>query len=548
MDASVLDLAVRYAAYPAAGAILANQLEELFIDGNYLLRGLHRREKRLLHLDALRAVPPRRIAILVPAWKEANVIEQMLEHNLASIDYDPAFYDVFVGTYRNDPETGARVDAVAARHPSVHRVDVPRDGPTSKADCLNCVWRGLLAEEKRQGVKFEILVMQDAEDVIHPLALRLFAKLVPEHGAVQIPVFSFDRRCRDLVAGTYIDEFSEFHLKELAARSAFGGLVPSAGVGTAFEREAFETLAAKRAQHPFDAFNLTEDYDIALRLKLAGKGLHFACHTVECATPAGFGRPDAREEYIATREYFPHGLRASVKQRARWICGIALQAWERFGWPGDAAVRYSLWRDRKGLANGVLVTFAYFLLAYLLLRGAVASWTGQPWSAEAVVPPGSVLERLLFLNLIGLAWRAVWKFHFVRTLYGWRHGLVAIPRLVVANLVVIVATARAARAYVRHRLTGEPLRWAKTQHAFPNAEAITPVPSLTPVPIPGKSPVPVAAPAAAIAVASAAELLHGASQVVRSGHGDPVRPGVAPTLRAPRPPAPAAGPPGVKAS
>jgi bacteriophage N4 adsorption protein B len=501
MDASALDLAVRYAAYPVAGAILANQVEELFLDGNYLFRGLHRRDERRLSADALRAVPTRRIAIFVPAWREDGVIERMLEHNVTSIDYDAGAFEIFCGTYRNDAETRARVDAVAARHPSVHRVDVPRNGPTSKADCLNCIWRGMLAEERRRNVHFEILVLHDAEDVIHPLALRLFAKLVPEHGAVQVPVFSLDRRCRDLVAGTYIDEFAEFHLKELPTREAMGGLVPSAGVGTAFERGAFEALAATRAQQPFDAFNLTEDYDIALRLRLAGKKLHFACHTVESPSgPEGFGRPGAGEEFIATREYFPHPLGAAVRQRGRWICGIALQAWERFGWPGDAAVRYSLWRDRKGLANGLLVAFAYFLVTYLLARWAFSAWTGHPWSSTAVIPPGSVLEWLLFVNLLGLCWRAAWKFAFVRTLYGWRHGLLALPRLVIGNFVVIAATARAVRAYVRHRVTGTPLRWIKTDHAFPDPNAI---PMLTPVP--GR------APTVAVSSASPAELLLGAA-------------------------------------
>jgi adsorption protein B len=481
MDASALDLAVRYAAYPAATAILANQIEELILDGNYLFHGLHRRERRRLSTDALRAVPAPRIAILVPAWREANVIEKMLEHNVTALDYDADRFEIFCGTYRNDPETRARVDAVAARHPSVHRVDVPRDGPTSKADCLNCIWRAILADERARNVRFDVFVLHDAEDVIHPLALRLYAKLVPEHGVVQIPVFSLDRRCRDLVAGTYIDEFSEFHLKELPAREAMGGLVPSAGVGTAFERPTLEQLA-NGAEQPFDALNLTEDYDVALRLRLAGKKLHFACHTVEQpSAPDGSGRPRAAEDFIATREYFPHRVGAAVRQRGRWICGIALQAWERFGWPGDRALRYSLWRDRKGLANGALVAFAYFLVAYLLARGAYASWTGHPWSATAVVPPGSVLEWLLLVNLVGLVWRAAWKFHFVRILYGWRHGLLALPRLVIGNLVVIAATGRAVRAYVRHRVTGEPLRWVKTEHAFPRPEAIP-----TPTPIPGR--------------------------------------------------------------
>jgi adsorption protein B len=264
-----------------------------------------------------------------------------------------------------------------------------------------------------------------------------------------------------------MDEFSEFHLKELAVRDDLGGLVPSAGVGTAFDRESFERIAGV-SQEPFDATNLTEDYDIALRLRLAGKGLHFACHSVDVRGEDG----EVREEYIATREYFPHGAGASVRQRARWICGIALQAWERFGWQGPAPVRYSLWRDRKGVLNGILILCAYLLVAYLAARCTVAEWIGTPWCLAQVIPPGSWLELLLQVNFAGLAWRSVAKFHFVRTLYGWKHGILAVPRLVIANLVVIAATFRALRLYARHRILDEPLRWAKTDHSFPTVDAL----------------------------------------------------------------------------
>src|ERR1017187_8416281 len=44
----------------------------------------------------------RRIAILVPLWREHRVIGQMLEHNLAAIRYSA--YDVFVGVYPNDED------------------------------------------------------------------------------------------------------------------------------------------------------------------------------------------------------------------------------------------------------------------------------------------------------------------------------------------------------------------------------------------------------------------------------------------------------------
>ena len=49
-------------------------------------------------------------------------------------------YMVFVGTYQNDAATIAEVERMRHRYKQLHRVEVPHDGPTCKADCLN--WRG----------------------------------------------------------------------------------------------------------------------------------------------------------------------------------------------------------------------------------------------------------------------------------------------------------------------------------------------------------------------------------------------------------------------
>lgn len=474
----VLDQVVRGLAQPVAGAILLNQLDDLFVDANYFLRGLHRRARRVLSPEALRQVEQKRVAIMVPAWLEADVIGRMLEHNRAAIDFDEDRFDFFCGTYANDPETQARVDEVARRDRGIHKVVVPHDGPTSKADCLNWIYQGVIQEEQRRGVAYDVLLMHDAEDVIHPLALRLYSLLIPEHDFVQTPVFSLELAARQAVAGTYIDEFGEHHLKDLRVRQAIGGLVPSAGVGSAFERRAFAEIAARHGQRPFNVESLTEDYEIGLKFRLAGKKVCFACHTLEREVTDERGilrkRPvrARREEYIATREYFPDGFSASVRQRSRWILGIALQAWEQIGWQGPPAVRYCLWRDRKGLLNSVLLIVAYFLVAYVLLRGAHGAAVTGEWRTSSLVAPGSLLALVLGVNLAGMAWRALLKLHFVTRLYGPLQGLLAVPRLVLMNLISIAATARAARTYLKHRITGEPLRWLKTAHAFPSVEAL----------------------------------------------------------------------------
>jgi adsorption protein B len=452
-----LDSVMRALGWGVGGGILVNQLDELHVDAQYFLRGLHRRRARAITPQDLRATD-KRIAVLVPAWKEAEVIEQMLDHNLRTLDYDLANVHFFCGTYPNDPDTQFKVDAVARRAPNVHKVVVEHDGPTSKADCLNHVYRGILEEERRSGERFDIFLMHDAEDVIHPSSLRLYAHLIPRHEFVQTPVFSLPVPLTKLVAGTYIDEFAEHHLKDMLVREAIGGLVPSAGVGSAFARDAFEAVATAHGDKPFNVESLTEDYEIGLKFRLAERRVHFACRALE--------RPGAPAEYIATREYFPDAFGASIRQRSRWILGITMQTWAQIGWKGALPVLYCLWRDRKALFTNVLLTLAYLLLAYVAVREIAGTLTGHPWSVSAIAGPRSLLGLLLAMNLATAVWRAAMKGYFVARLNGLGHALLSAPRLVLANVISIVATTRAVNQYVRHRISGEPLRWLKTTHAF----------------------------------------------------------------------------------
>ena len=48
----------------------------------------------------------------------------------------------------------------------------PHDGPTSKADCLNWIYQGMLVYEEAHGIRFDVVVTHDAEDVIHAESLR----------------------------------------------------------------------------------------------------------------------------------------------------------------------------------------------------------------------------------------------------------------------------------------------------------------------------------------------------------------------------------------
>ena len=65
-----------------------------------------------------------------------------------------------------------------------------------------------------------------------------------------------------------------------------------------------------------------------------------------------------------------------------------------------------------------------------------------------------------------LGWRVVVRAGFVTATYGLKQGLLSVPRLIVGNIIAILAVKRALAIHA----TGGPPRWDKTRHIFPAEE------------------------------------------------------------------------------
>ena len=158
-------------------------------------------------------------------------------NTLGTVDYKN--YYIFIGTYPNDPETQEAVDKIQEIYPHLIITVNSQDGPTNKADCLNVIHDGIRGFENEKGIKFDILILHDAEDVVHPLSVKLYNYLMPRismissGSAAGSPLVQFTR-------GVYMDEFAELHLKEMLTREKISSALPSAGVGTAFIYEDLE--------------------------------------------------------------------------------------------------------------------------------------------------------------------------------------------------------------------------------------------------------------------------------------------------------------------
>jgi bacteriophage N4 adsorption protein B len=306
-----------------------------------------------------------------------------------------------------------------------------------------------MPDEAAAGLQFKAVVLHDAEDVVHRDELQVLGTMIDRYDLVQLPVVAMIHpKSRWGISGSYVDEFAESHGKEMVVRGAIGAALPSAGVGCAFSRAALVKIAGTGGL-PFDAASLTEDYELGLKLRDLG------------ATAAFVRVRDAEGRLVATREYFPHRFGEAVHQKSRWMTGIALAGWDRLGWSGRLAERWMRLRDRQSLLAAFLLLCGYVSFGlWLLLQAAGLAAEWRP------VEVGPMLVLALRLNLALLAWRVVMRFGFVTHLYGWRQGLLSIPRILTGNVIAIAAAAKALLRY-RTIVRGGKAEWGKTAHDFP---------------------------------------------------------------------------------
>ena len=440
----------------ASVGLVVGGLDDFVIDCLYGARRLWRAAtiyRRYPRMTADRLPPsrPGTMAVFIPAWDEGAVIGPMLRHSFARWPDDDLH--IFVGVYPNDPASIFAVSAIAALHPGrLTMVVNPLPGPTTKADCLNGLWRALLRWEEEQGRAAKAIVLHDAEDVVHADSLRVLSAMIDRFALVQLPVLPLVNSRSRLVAGHYCDEFAEAHGKALLVREALGAALPSAGVGCALARDSLGALASARGGRPFDPDSLTEDYELGLRIgELGGR-----CALVRMR--------DGRGDLVATREYFPDTIDGAVRQKARWTVGIALAGWDRMGWGKGLIEGWMRLHDRRSILSAVVLAAAYAgLLAMVLVQLAV--WT----HLAAPVPLPDPLPLLMSVNFGFLLWRLAVRMLFVNRAYGWRQALLSVPRMLVANIIAMMAARRAFILYIR-LWTGGSLHWDKTTHRFPDLE------------------------------------------------------------------------------
>lgn len=449
----------------AAFWFVIGSLDELVMDACWLallLSGRARSRKLTQRAEPVLSGP---IALFVPAWREERVIAAMLRYTRAA--WPHADLAIYAGCYVNDPATRAAIEAGSEGDPRVRLVVNETPGPTTKGECLNRLYRAM-QEDEGEVRRFRAVLLHDAEDMVHPDALTLIDRALDTADFVQIPVRPEMQDASPWIGSHYADEFTEGHAREMVVRDRLGAGLPAAGVGCAFARHALEQVAERRGQGvaggPFDPLAMTEDYELGMLIGRRGE------------LPGGKGGKFLRVRaadgsLVATRAYFPGRLDAAVRQKARWVHGIAFDGWDQLGWSLRPVELWMRLRDRRGPLVAVVLAAAYLLVAVTALL----------WLADAMAwyPAGKLpvlVYWVLIATTLAFAWRALVRMLLVGHEYGWGDGLAAMLRIPVANVIAIMATWRAVRRYAA-TLRGTPARWDKTEHDRHLAEDTPGVPA-----------------------------------------------------------------------
>jgi len=364
--------------------------------------------------------------ILVPAYREANVVSKVIEH-LRELDYPMSKLQVLLLMEADDDETISA--AKIARPPDCVRfVVVPPFGPQTKPKACNV---GLALAEG------EFLVIYDAEDRPEPGQLRevvsRFAETGDDIACFQARLNYFNAR-ENILTRMFTLEYSMWFDTMLPGLDAWKLPIPLGGTSNHFRVAALRDLGA------WDPYNVTEDADLGIRASAQGMSV-------------GITESTTWEE--ACSEW-----KAWIRQRTRWIKGYMVTALVHTRRP-RTLWRETGWRGSAGLIGLIAGTPAMFLACplvwgfwlYTFLGGSVAGFHLPPWvqtatTANLIIGNGAMIVLgalaawrrraydLMPFSLLNpaywilhsiAAWRALWQLvfspsHWEKTPHGIVHG------------------------------------------------------------------------------------------------------------------------------
>ena len=360
-------------------------------------------------------------SVIVALYREARCVPQLLGA-LDALDYPREKLDLIVAVEADDPETRAAI-AHFRPMPNLRVIVAPDAGPRTKPKALNCAL---------PFARGSFIAVFDAEDRPYPgqlrAALDAFRQSGDDVACVQASLCIHnvaDSLFTRMFAAEYAGQFDAV----LPGLAAMDLPLPLGGSSNHFRTEALRALGA------WDAWNVTEDADLGLRLARFGyRAVTFASTTLEEA---------------------PITFLPWLRQRSRWMKGWMQtwsvhmrdprRLWRDCGWRGFATLN---------LVIGVNIVSA---LAYPVFLAALAIEAARDsrWLLDGLLMPvhltaiASGLVATAVIGLIGLARRGRLRDGWILLLTPIYWGCLSI------------ATWRALWQLLR-----DPYRWEKTEHGL----------------------------------------------------------------------------------
>ena len=362
--------------------------------------------------------------VLVPLYKERAVLPGLVAA-LGALDYPEDRLEIALVVEADDAETRDAIGGLRLPH-NMTVIEVPPGEPRTKPRALN------FALNRTGG---EIVTVFDAEDVPEPHQLREAAIALaaggPRMGCVQARLNVYNRHDSFLTRQFTIEYTAQFD-RLLGALRRLGLPMPLGGTSNHFPRRVLEEVGG------WDAWNVTEDADLGLRLARLG----YQVGVLEATT----------------WEEAPARLSIWKGQRTRWLKGW-MQTWI-----------VHMRRPRELLAD---LGPSGFLAFQLLMGGMVLSALVDPWfylmlalgdGGGLFAMPGDALSRVLWvvgLLNIALGYAAAIALGMASVVRrGWK--ALALHALLMPAYWLMVSLA-AYRAL--GQLATRPFYWEKTEHA-----------------------------------------------------------------------------------
>ena len=368
-----------------------------------------RREPRL----ATAAACPR-YTVIVPLFQEAAMAFQLMAA-LAAMDYPRDRLQVLVAL--EDDDLATRVAVQRTRPPPwVKIVTAPPGAPRTKPRACNVALACATGE---------FVVVYDAEDRPDPMQLReaaaRFADGPPTLACLQAPL-RIDR-AEGFLKRQFAIEYAALFEVMLPALAAVGLPFPLGGTSNHFR------VATLRTVGGWDAYNVTEDADIGLRLGRAGFRLGvLARPTIECA---------------------PRDVTVWLPQRTRWIKGH-MQTWgvmTRRPFAGGWRAALSL---QAFLGLNILSSLMHGPLTMGVVACLVIAVFGPDWPGLTAVD-----FALVAIGWAVACWTMAVGFDRAGGRFGWKDAAAALGYWPLQSMAGLFAI---------WRLVASPHDWEKTPH------------------------------------------------------------------------------------